>query len=136
MPIRIQLNGKSMEPLIRFRRDYVTVVPLRREPTVGDIVVFKNSLNRFCAHRVKRVESDRILTVGDNCREPDPWTNRSEIVGLVILLERGKKKYKLDSPLLRTYGKIRMLLLPLRNFNHRLFLKLWSIYAKLFKKNG
>lgn len=136
MPIKIQLNGKSMEPLIRIRQDYVTVVPLRRDAVKGDIVVFKDRLNRYCAHRVKKVEAERILTIGDNCFDYDPWTPKSKITGIVIMIERNGKKYKLDSPLLRTYGRIRMALLPLRVFNHKAFIKLCSVYVKIFRKRG
>lgn len=134
MPIKIQLNGKSMEPLIRIRKDFVTVVPLKREPVKGDIVIFRDRLNRYCAHRVKKVEAERILTIGDNCYEYDPWTARSDIAGLLVLLERNGKKYNLDSDLFRLYGKIRMALLPFRRFNRKAFLKLWSIYVRIFRK--
>lgn len=135
MPIRIQLNGKSMEPLIRMNRDYVTIVPLRREPRKSDIVMFLDVKNRYCAHRVKRVEKDRVLTVGDFCYSHDPWTDRNRVYGLIVSLERDGKKYNLDSPAFRFYGKVRMALLPVRRFNHSAFLKLWSVYVKLFKKD-
>ena len=135
MPIRIQLNGKSMEPLIRMNRDYVTIVPLRREPQKSDIVMFLDVKGRYCAHRVKRVETDRILTIGDYCYIHDPWTDRNRVFGLIVSMERDGKKYNLDSPAFRFYGKIRMALLPLRKVVHSLILKLWSVYVKLFKKD-
>ena len=135
MPIKIQLNGKSMEPLIRMNRDIVTIVPLKREPVKGDIVMFLDIKGRYCAHRVRRVETDRILTLGDNCRQCDPWTAKKDVAGLIISVERKGRKYSLDSPVLRFYGKVRMALLPVRNFNHSLFMKLWSVYVKLFKKD-
>ncbi|MBQ0059556.1 MAG: hypothetical protein KBS83_06330, partial [Lachnospiraceae bacterium] len=40
IPVRIQLHGYSMQPLIRRMRDYVTIVPVDREMMVGDVVLF------------------------------------------------------------------------------------------------
>ena len=40
LPVRIQLNGGSMSPLIRMNCDYVTVGPLNETPATGDIVLF------------------------------------------------------------------------------------------------
>ncbi len=135
MPIRIQLNGKSMEPLIRMNLDYVTIVPLRREPQKSDIVMFLDVKNRYCAHRVKRVKDGKVLTIGDNCYQYDPWTERCRVYGLITSLERDGKTYSLDSRFFRFYGKVRMIEFPLRKFNHTAFLKLWSVYVKLFKKD-
>ena len=41
-PVRIQLNGSSMEPLIRIRKDYVTIVHMEGSPGIGDIVLFSD----------------------------------------------------------------------------------------------
>lgn len=133
MPIKIQLNGKSMQPLIRMRYDYVTVVPLRREPVKGDIVVFLDRQNRYCAHRVKCVKENHIQTLGDNCFKCDPWIKKHEAVGLIVAMERNGKKYNLDSALFRFYGRVRMSLLPVRRLNHLAFLRLWKFYKRLFK---
>lgn len=39
LQVRIPVNGVSMQPLIRKNRDIVTLLPLRRVPERGDIVL-------------------------------------------------------------------------------------------------
>ena len=136
IPVTIQLEGKSMEPLIRFRKDYVTVIPLNRDIRVSDIVVFRNSDGRFCAHRVKKVQKDTIQTLGDNCFEPDKPADKDNVFGLIVSMERDGRKYNLDSPVFHFYGRIRMLLLPGRILKRSIIGFLWKFYVKIFKKNG
>ena len=135
MPIKIQLNGTSMQPLIRKNRDYVTIIPLRREPLIGDIIIFLDTKKRYCAHRIKRMRDNKIQTIGDNCYNHDPWISKDEIAGLIISMERNGKIYKLDSPFFRLLGKVRMAFLPIRKFNRPIIQFLWSVYIKVFRKN-
>lgn len=135
MPIRIQLDGISMQPLVRRKRDYVTVVPVRRELKKGDIVLFLDKKTRYCVHRVNKIDGDRIRTLGDNCFNYDGWTDRDKILGLVVSLERNGKKYNLDSDTFRFYGKVRMSILPLRQLKHFFAVRFRALYRKLFRKN-
>lgn len=136
MPIRIQLDGISMQPLVRKNRDYVTVIPVRRELKRSDIVLFTDKINRYCVHRVNKIDGDMIRTLGDNCFSYDGWTKKSNIFGLVVSLERNGKKYNLDSPVFRFYGKARMAILPLRKIKHFFAKHFWSAYNRLFHKGG
>ena len=136
MPIKIQLDGISMQPLVRRRRDYVTVVPLRREPQISDIVLFTDSKNRYCVHRINKIDGGKVRTLGDNCFDYDGWTDIKDIRGLVISLERNGKKYNLDSPAFRFYGKARMAILHLRRIRHFFAKHFWSAYNRLFRKGG
>ena len=91
-PVRIRLSGNSMYPLIRRNRDYVTVMPSEKLPEAGDIVLFTDpGRGRYVMHRVWAVRDGRILTWGDNCRDPDWWMPAENILGKTILIERGKR---------------------------------------------
>lgn len=136
MPIKIKLSGQSMQPLIRYNRDYVTVIPMKREPLKGDVVIFFDAYGRYCAHRIKAINGDCVKTLGDNCPADDGWIKKSDIIGLIIRLERDGKSYNLDSDLFRFYGKVRMVLLPLRLLKRKLIQLLWSAYVRLFKNGG
>lgn len=93
IPVRITLNGYSMNPLIRGYRDYVTVVPINGIPSKGDIVLFCEPVtNRYVMHRVWDVRNEMIQIWGDNCPRPDGWFALTSIWGKVILIERGKRK--------------------------------------------
>ena len=92
-PVRIQLKGYSMNPLIRGFRDYVTVIPLEERLQIGDIVLFcEPGTERFVMHRVWEQKDGKVLTWGDNCPKPDGWLPAEAIWGRISLIERGKHK--------------------------------------------
>ncbi len=96
-PVRIMLKGESMFPLVRRKKDYVTIVPLKEVPVVGDIVLFAlPDIEKYVVHRVWEVKNDMVLTWGDNCRKPDEWLPLDAVWGKTILIERGRKKIKPD----------------------------------------
>ncbi len=91
-PVRIQLNGGSMSPLVRMNRDYVTVIPLKETPVAGDIVLFyEPHTDRYIVHRVWDVRNNQIMTWGDNCPKPDGWLSREVVWGKINQIERGKR---------------------------------------------
>ena len=91
-PVRIQLNGGSMAPLIRMNRDYVTIVQLGEIPTIGDIVLFyEPCTGRYIVHRIWDIQNGRILTWGDNCPGPDGWQPREVVWGKIAQIERGER---------------------------------------------
>ena len=94
-PVRIQLNGGSMFPLVRMNRDYVTIVQPDRELVPGDIVLFSEmDMERYIVHRVWKIQDGQVLTWGDNCLQPDGWLSKEAIWGQVVLIERGKRRIR------------------------------------------
>ena len=136
VPVRIQLSGYSMQPLIRYKRDYVTIIPLRRQLMISDVVVFKTYDGRFCCHRVSKLNDGRVQTFGDNTVQPDPWMPESSVIGLVTEVERSGKTYSLDCRAARAYGKLHMALFPFRKFKRDVIQLLWKYYVKVFKRKG
>ena len=98
MPIRIQVRGNSMYPLIRSQRDYVTIRPLEGVPQRGDVILFADPHRnaRYPLHRVWRIDGDTVLPWGDNCAAPDGLVPFSNIWGKAVLVERGKRRIELD----------------------------------------
>ncbi len=94
-PARILLNGSSMFPLVRYQKDYVTIVQLTDAPAAGDIVLFSQN-DKYIVHRVWEVREGKILTWGDNCPGPDGWNPPEAILGKVVLIERGSRKIRPD----------------------------------------
>ena len=91
-PVRILISGYSMFPLIRYQKDYVTIVALDAPPKVGDVVLFVDPpKDRYVLHRVWQVEADRALTWGDNCDYADGWIPISDIWGKAVQVERGRR---------------------------------------------
>lgn len=63
IPVRIQVNGISMQPLVRKGRDYVTILPLEHAPKRGDIVLFSDPVReRYVLHRAWTVEETQVKT--------------------------------------------------------------------------
>ena len=91
-PMRIQVHGNSMYPMIRINRDYVTIRPPEDRPEAGDIVLFADPpRSRYVLHRVWQTDGDRVLTWGDNCLGPDGWIPLDLVWGRVTLIERGRR---------------------------------------------
>ena len=132
LPMRIPLDGDSMRPLIRRGRDRVTFVPLDRPLKRGDVALFEAPPGRYVAHRVYRLEENRVQTLGDHCWNPDPWMPVSAVLGLATQVERGKRTIPLDCPFMRALGRIWMALLPLR----RGYWKVRALAGRILRKVG
>ena len=104
IPMKIPLHGSSMVPLIRSEKDMVTVMPLVREPMVGDIVLFCRADGKKIVHRVYRVFPDGVQTWGDNCQRADAPIKREAIYGIIVSMEKDGKTYQLDTEKQRAYG--------------------------------
>lgn len=93
IPVRISLHGISMEPLVCKDRDFVTIIPMKRDLLVGDIVLFADmKRDRYVVHRVWKLTDDSVCTWGDNCYNADGWFPKSAIKGLVIKVEKAEGK--------------------------------------------
>ena len=115
LPVTIPLDGVSMQPLIRRNCDLVTIVPLARDPLPGDVVLFEQPAGRFVCHRVCQVDNSRVQTLGDNCWNPDPWLDCSQVLGLAVSVQRGSRTIALDTDRSRVIGRAWMAIRPARN---------------------
>ncbi|MEA4965235.1 MAG: S24/S26 family peptidase [Oscillospiraceae bacterium] len=132
LPVQFKVNGVSMLPFIRSNRDTVTVIPLFREPRVGDVVLFraKRLGGDYVLHRVYQVDGGKIRTLGDGCLTPDEWLSRDAFVGIAVSIQRGKKKIDCTSKKWKTISAFWLKLLPIRKF----LLRFASI--RIFNKVG
>jgi len=94
--MRIMLEGCSMDPLIRIRKDYVSIIQAKAPFKAGNIVLFAdpNKAERYVVHRIWRTKDDSVLTWGDNCPKPDGWIPAGNVWGKVVLIERGERRIK------------------------------------------
>lgn len=120
-PVRILLNGGSMNPLIRMNRDYVTIVPVQEEPVAGDIVLFSDrSQERYVVHRIWETGNGRVLTWGDSCEEPDGWFPLEAVWGKIVLIERGKRTIHPDPQKGLKWAKTWRRIMPVYKFCRRI----------------
>lgn len=139
VPCEIMLDGVSMQPLIRKNKDRVTIIPLRREVKLGDIVLFRDPLieGRYVCHRVYRIRKGtetQVVTLGDNCYAPDRAMNLDQILGLVVKVVRDGTAIPVDTDRARLRGRIRSELRPVRNFYRRMRSLAGRVFRKFFPK--
>lgn len=128
VPVTIPVYGNSMEPLIRIRKDFVTIIPissLDRPIEEGDIVLFQRADGKFVLHRLyKTLESEKkVITWGDNCIVPDRPIHSSDIWGIAISVKKGNRIISLDTCNQREYGK--------RWMNGSIQRKTWFAYKRI-----
>lgn len=121
LPVRIQVEGNSMYPLIRRQKDWVTVFPLDRLLRVGDIVLYSMPGQKeiFVLHRVWKIREGEVQTLGDGNTHPDAWKPLANILGVVLTIERAHRRINPNTPMWRLFGKSWMAVRPLRIWVYR-----------------
>lgn len=114
--VTICLEGDSMRPLIRRGCDPVTIIPLSHELRTGDVVLFTLGDGRYVVHRIWKLRDGYVRTLGDNCRYPEPWFPREQVLGYVARFSRNGRVHRLDTPAARIWGRLWMAAYPMRFF--------------------
>lgn len=135
-PVTICLEGESMRPLIRKGRDPVTIVPVRGEMKKGDVVLFTLGDGRYVVHRVWRLREGLVRTLGDNCVNPEPWFPRTQVLGQVVRFSRNGHAFRLDTPAARAFGRVWMVLFPIRRGYKRARALAGRMYRRVFPRKG
>ena len=135
-PVTICLEGESMRPLIRKGRDPVTIVPVRGELKKGDVVLFTLGDGRYVVHRVWRLREGLVRTLGDNCVNPEPWFPRAQVLGQVVRFSRNGHAFRLDTPAARAFGRVWMVLFPIRRGYKRARALAGRMYRRVFPRKG
>ena len=135
-PVTICLEGESMRPLIRKGRDPVTIVPVRGEMKKGDVVLFTLGDGRYVVHRVWRLREGLVRTLGDNCVNPEPWFPRAQVLGQVVRFSRNGHAFRLDTPAARAFGRVWMVLFPIRRGYKRARALVGRMYRRVFPRKG
>lgn len=97
--VRIVLKGTSMQPTL-LGGDVLTLAPLKADPVVGDVVLFRIQ-GRYILHRVVAVEGENYTMRGDNCATCE-HVRRQDLVALMTKVE---KKHILKHLAVRWLGR-------------------------------
>ena len=127
-PITIYLKGASMEPLIRYMKDSVKIIPVNRKLLEGDVVLFECADGKHVLHRIYKIIEDKgvIQTWGDNCYSPDPFITISSVIGIAVSFNRNGQTINLDSNEQRQKG--------LKWLNSKYKRYVWFTYRKIRSK--
>ena len=128
-------SGRSMRPLIRQGKDLVVIRKPQGRLKKYDVALYK-SKEKYLLHRVLQVCDGYYIIAGDNNTVLEKVAD-NKIIGVMTELDRGGKKYDLNSFKYRFYVKAWC-----GNFKYKcLFLKpprafrrfLSKVYHKIFK---
>ncbi|WP_424358785.1 signal peptidase I [Methanocella sp. MCL-LM] len=89
--------GNSMYPTLKVL-DTLFIAPYHdTEVKRGDIIVFIAPGGRKVTHRIVSIGNEGIMTRGDNNYDVDSWLlKKSDIIGRVIYVRRGSRKFKIS----------------------------------------
>lgn len=119
--LRFTVYGASMRPLLR-AGDIVTVEPV--DPSLigsGDVLYFKAPSGKYFLHRlICRSRQGLLFCKGDACGDLDPLIDPRDVLGRLVLVQRGVRFFRVDTMPHR-------LLNPLRAFSSRYFSGFFSL---------
>ncbi len=120
--------GRSMRPLFREGKDVVIVRKSDVPPQKYDVVLYGRA-GKCVLHRVVQKNGDMNLIRGDNTYILER-VHDSEILGILMEFDRGKKHYTVEAGWYRFYSVIWTMIYPLR----RLLVFMRTIFARIFRK--
>lgn len=91
---KLHIRGHSMLPLLGRGRDNVIVrrTSIDEPLEVGRIVLFRAHDRHLVAHRIRRIEDDRITMQGDGNPVATELCSRRDIIGVIEAVERESGK--------------------------------------------
>jgi len=116
--LRVEIKGRSMEPLLKSGRNTVHLRCLRDAPKPLDVVLFCREDGSFVLHRVLACGRDGFTICGDHQTEPERGIQRRQIVGRMEGYYAGNRYHSCRGVGYRLYARIWSGSLPLR--------KLWA----------
>lgn len=133
--IRFRVKGASMKPLIR-DGDVVSVAPLEQTRLhIGDVVLFTVGNGRALLHRVIKIRSgigeEEILIQGDRSTNPDGYIKKSDIFGILILVERGELRIPADRFVYKCLGNMSSMFLRLSPKRTKPYFVFFQVIKKL-----
>ncbi|MBN1510513.1 MAG: S24/S26 family peptidase [Phycisphaerae bacterium] len=101
-------RGASMQPFVR-DGDTLTVEPVTTAaPRPGDIVFLKSATGNILVHRVVRRAADRVITRGDGSLLTDEPVPMSQVIGRVVVIQRGERTIQVSRAWRRVTGLVWM----------------------------
>ena len=133
LPVHITLSGESMRPLIRKDKERVTILPVTKPLTIGDIVLFHDEISdRYVVHRVFRIDGNKVQTLGDFCVHPDRWIDISSVYGMVTEIHYRTLCISTDSKFSRAFGRVWTAIRPIRPIYIGIHRGIRRVYRRCF----
>ncbi len=110
--------GKSMEPLLRERRDTVQISALRASPRRYDVVLYRRE-GVYILHRIVRVLKDGGYVIrGDHCLQNEYDISAGQVLGVMTAFWRGNRFVRTTDLRYRLWVRLHCALYPVRRGWH------------------
>lgn len=120
-PVVVRTKGISMQPLLYQGQSHVILAPVKQEPAIGELVLYRTPENVYILHRIVDKTDRCYITRGDHCisheEVPKEW-----VIGVVVEIYRSGKSFSTSALPYRLYTFIWLRIYPV-----------WRIYL-LFRQ--
>ncbi|WP_427179925.1 S24/S26 family peptidase [Paenibacillus sp. TC-CSREp1] len=99
--IPIVIEGHCMHPLL-VQGQQISVHPLLDEIKEGDVVLVRDQMNGYLAHRIISLGRDFVVTAGDRNHMSDPPVRRKDVLGRLDIPEEQMLNQNFDNHCLST----------------------------------
>ena len=106
--------GVSMLPLLRQRRDIITIEKKHGRCKKYDVALYKRPNGSYVLHRVVEVREKDYVILGDNCVNKEYGITEENILGVMTSFVRDGREYSVNNGLYRFYSKLWYALYPIR----------------------
>lgn len=107
------VNGNSMFPMLRNRKDTVIIKPITGKLKKYDIPLYRKK-NLYVLHRIVQVKPNGYIICGDNCINMENDVIGEQIIGRLEGFYRGNRQIKMDGNAYKLYCRIWVGLYPVR----------------------
>lgn len=107
------VNGTSMVPMLRNKKDTVIIKPLTGKLKKYDVALYKKR-NLYVLHRIVKVVPNGYVICGDNCMNLERDITDEQIIGKLEGFYRGERRISLNSFFYKLYCRVWVALYPMR----------------------
>lgn len=111
-----RIEGVSMLPLLRQKRDTVVIRPPQGRLKKYDVAFYHRPNGKYVLHRVVQVLPQGYVIRGDNCFVDETDVTDREIIGVLTDVVRGGKQTSVTAWSYRLYARLWVDLYALRRF--------------------
>ena len=131
--VTFTVTGNSMLPLLRHKRDTVTLTAAKAPLKKYDIPFYCRADGKYILHRIIKVKDGEYIARGDNCTFIETGITDKDIIGVVTAFTRKGKQKSVKSLGYRMYS-----CLWANNFSYfmrkKVFLRLRAMGGKVKRK--
>lgn len=99
----LTVTGYSMRPMLRDRRDSVTLVPVMDKQKPGDVILYRRENGQYVLHRIIGVNAEGYICSGDNQAMREPVAH-SQLIAVMEAFTRGGRVRTVRDPVYRVYS--------------------------------